>query len=214
MSRSSDQHPFSGEHEHQIIQGLHSGEEAVFKAIYIQYSPTLYDYCFSITDHQQEAEDIVTESFVNLFNAKSTVDSITTIRQFLFQKAKHLCLTYLRNEKRKSKHHLQILKGLEAAEDSLISYLVRSEHRRQLLQAISLLSPLRQRVINELINDGLSVKDLAIELNLKEQTIYSAKEKAVQHLRKILNKGTAFVIIFMVYILLTIIDLAKRFFSV
>jgi RNA polymerase sigma-70 factor (ECF subfamily) len=193
-----------------IINALHKGEERMFNAIYKEYAARLYQFCTQFIDDKQHAEDIVTESFVQLWKQHGDFHSLNDIRGFLYVTAKNFCYSALRDKKRRNKHHQRILHTLETAQDSILTYIVKAEHRRELHQAIALLPDRRRHIVKEMIDNGATVRELAIALNISEQTVYSAMEKAIKSLKETLDKGTGLTIIIVLYILLNIIELAKR----
>lgn len=204
---------FSNAEESQIINALQSGEERMFESVYGMYSAALFYFCKSIVDHDQVAQDIVTESFVRTWEHKEHIGSLNDLRGFLYTTAKNFCLNHLRNSRRRSKHHNQFLNTLETVENSVLGLIVNTERRRMLYQAITLLPPQRQYIIKQMLENGKTVKELAAELDIDISAIYTAKGKALETLKRILENGGTLTVILALHILLIIIGLVKKLIS-
>lgn len=213
IDTSSKDSRFENADESKIINALHSGEERAFRSVHTMYSAALFHFCKAIVDHDQAAEDIVTESFIRLWENKNNMKSLDDMRGFLYTTARNFCLNHLRNSKRRSKHHNQFLNTLETVENSVLALIVNTERRRMLYQAITLLPTQRQYIIKQMLENDKTVKELAAELDIDISAVYTAKGKALETLKQILENGGTLTVILALHILLIIIGLVKKLIS-
>ncbi len=196
--------------EEEIIEALHRGEERPFQAIYNDLSSALLYFSRKIVDDDQVAQDIVTECFISLWEHRATIHSLGSLRGFLYQSARNKSLTFLRDRKRRKAHHQSILIQSATAEDAVLVNMVQAEHRRQLINAIALLPKQRKAIIEGLILNGQTVRELAIALNIEEVSVQTAKRKAIEYLRQALGNSKLLLLISIYYIVHFISDLIKK----
>ena len=54
--------------EKQILSHLKNGDEFIYKYVYDLYSRMVYSVCFRMTGNKEEAEDVVQDVFIKVFN--------------------------------------------------------------------------------------------------------------------------------------------------
>jgi len=67
-----------------------------FKEIYLSYYPGLVRFATEYIIDQEEAENIVQDIFVVLWEQRTTLDCIENIRAYLYRLVKHKCIDFLR----------------------------------------------------------------------------------------------------------------------
>ena len=82
-----------------IRQTIPMGEEKVFEFFFRQYYPALSFFANSIIHDENEAKDIVQDSFVILWNNHSVEEKSETVKSFLYTIVRNRCLDHLRKKK-------------------------------------------------------------------------------------------------------------------
>lgn len=123
----------------------------------------------------QEAEDIVQEVLIRLWENRRHYQDITCLRSFVY--------TMIRNRKRSSQHfHLLP----EEEENNFFNILVEEESNRLLFNAINTLAPQSAAII-QLSLQGLKNEEIARELSISENTVKVLKYRSLKKLRQLLH---------------------------
>ena len=77
------------QNEHLLIADLKKGSKEAFDEIYRLYAGRLLAYCAQYTKCREDAEEIVQDVFVALWNSRQTIRQEETLRSLLFTISKH-----------------------------------------------------------------------------------------------------------------------------
>jgi RNA polymerase sigma factor (sigma-70 family) len=78
------------------IQQLIAGDESVFTLVYDLYSEKVYRLAFRLLKDKKHSEEIVQETFINLWLSRQKLDADGNLWLFLYVIAKRLSLNALR----------------------------------------------------------------------------------------------------------------------
>ena len=184
---------------HQYIAGFKEGNVAVFQRIFHKYYRALYFFVKQLLDDPQEAEDIVSETFLKLWKMKANFETEENIKAFLYITCRNTSLTCLTSRSRINTHHKEIFRLTEEeyfSEEEKDSNLL-----LQLHTAIEKLPERQQEVIKLILFEGLTDEEIAVRLNKNEKTVRNQKNTAIQLLRtkldnkKLITTVTLFIIL-------------------
>ena len=131
----------------------------------------------------QEAEDIVQEVLIRLWENRRHYQDITCLRSFVYTMIRNQSLNLIRNRKRSSQHfHLLP----EEEENNFFNILVEEESNRLLFNAINTLAPQSAAII-QLSLQGLKNEEIARELSISENTVKVLKYRSLKKLRQLLH---------------------------
>ncbi len=98
--------------EQLLIDGLINGDVNSFDSIYHRYVRELFFLSFGYVGDELDAQDIVQEAFIYLWDNKSTLKPNSNLQAYLRAIVKNASLNCLRNLKIREKHNV-IIKGKE-----------------------------------------------------------------------------------------------------
>ena len=85
------------QNEHLLIADLKKGSKEAFDEIYRLYAGRLLAYCTQYTKCREDAEEIVQDVFVALWNSRQTIRQEETLRSLLFTISKHRVINAYRS---------------------------------------------------------------------------------------------------------------------
>jgi RNA polymerase sigma-70 factor (family 1) len=193
-----DQEPFS---EDDLLKQFREGDVIAFESIFDNnYTYILYSVK-KLISACDEAEDIATETFVKLWNRKSSFLSLQHIQAFLYVTARNSSLDYL---KKKTKGD-QKFKEWQSLQEDNESFLAKKDNLQLEAEIIEKISqeikklPKKQRMIFEMFyQEGLSIKEIAIRLKCEVKTVLNQKNTALKRL----NKNCKWIILILVQVTL------------
>lgn len=172
--------------EQELIQQIAEGKEEGFSYLHRMYHMRLVYYVIQFSLTREEAEDVVGETFMKVWQSRSTFSSESHIRNFLYLTARHRALN-LANYKERQVSYLEKYSSLESASEDAFSHeRVETEMLNIIYQAMGSL-PDECRKIFRLYLEDLSPKEIATQLSISPATVRSQKRRAISLLKKWLD---------------------------
>ena len=165
---------------------LKKGDEEAFDVIFRQYAPRLYYFVTGFSGNKAEAEEVVQETFVKIWENRGRIDENQNFNTFLVTIAKHIIYNKIKHRMVEKKYVDAILQSpfhVTTVEDEM-DYKYLKDH---IGLAISQLPP-QQKEILLLRNKGYTNKEIARVLNISKRTVETHITKAFHFLRSCLKK--------------------------
>lgn len=163
------------------IKEIQSGDEEAFKLLFDDFYRSLCVFAYKYLRDKSEAENIAQEAFIKFWHKREKFDSIYKIKSFLYVVIHNDCLNYLRNKKETVKD-IALFESKQDYCNSIIS----EESLRIFYQAVEKL-PAQSRNVIQFSLDGLSNKEIAVEMSISENTVRSLKQTAYKKLKEALK---------------------------
>ena len=91
------------EDEINLFEKIRKSDEAAFRVIYDRYVPRLYYFVYEYVPFHDIVENIVQDTFMDLWAKKSKLTDNTNLGAYLYTVAKNNCLYKLRDQRYKKK---------------------------------------------------------------------------------------------------------------
>lgn len=149
-----------------------TGDIASFKQLMKAYSASLQYFACSIVCNQEEAEEIVADVFIKVWQQRQQLPSPENIKFYLFKAVKNTALNYLKSNGRRITHHaaweVQVHRhDSKSPEDIMIS----KEQVVLIRAAIQSLPPRCRQIFVLVKEDGLTYEQVAVLLDLSKATV-------------------------------------------
>lgn len=168
----------------EYVQLFRLGDEKGFNFFYREYYDTLCYYSFQIIKDEQEADGIVGEAFIKLWERSSNFDNLPSIRSFLYKTTKNASLNWLRkqkNENRKTKNFAYLA---EENENTIADKIIEIEFHREIFATLNALPPNCRKIFEMIYLQGKNFEQISEELNLSESTVRSQKARGLMLIRQ------------------------------
>lgn len=163
--------------EKDLVAQLAAGNQSVFSYLFNQYQDRLIYFVTRFPLTRQEAEDVVAESFLKVWQSRSNFSSEAHIRNFLYLTAKNSAINLVQYKERQ-KDHLEKYGAMEEGQDTLDYNRVETEMLHLLHRAMQHL-PEECRKIFQLYLQDLSPREIAAQLSISPATVRSQKRRAI-----------------------------------
>lgn len=183
--------------EYIILESIRSGDQQAFEKLFDTYWEMLFHYACGILEDDQEAEDLVQELFLEIWESRATMASIRTDwKTFLFSCLKKKVLKTFRRQGIRRKHLGQLIFQLEKSELPIKEYL----HEDLMASIHSQLGTLPEKekqvfILHEF--EDLSVKEIALLNNVSEQTIRNQIASAAKKIHPYITRLLTSCLLFM-----------------
>jgi len=181
--------PFVTNHTEQyLLQKIKEGEEAAFSALYERYHAVLYRNVIKLLHSPAEAQDIVQEVFIALWEQRSSLDLSRPVNGWLFTLSYHRTINHLR-KKLREESKTQLIADLSYAETQPFVDERLVESQWQLMQeAVDQLSPQKKKVFQLCKLEGMSYENAARELGLSRHTVGEYLQEAMAFIREYVRR--------------------------
>jgi len=172
-----------------LMLRLKSGELEAFNVLMKRHKDSVLNFCYRLTGHREEAEDITQEVFIRLFKSAESYYPKARFTVFLYTIARNLCLNYLDRERRRP-DMLSLDEGVEAVEKVHSKQPLPSEEleRKMIMQTIEKAInglPENLRIVFVLsLYGGLKYREIAELLDCPLGTVKSRMAEACRRLRR------------------------------
>ncbi len=180
--------------EPELIRELKKGSMRAFDAIYSMYFKRLYAYCFQFTKSGEDAEEIVQDVFLRLWNVRESIRQEETLRSLLFIMSKHYLINAYHDNINSPifEDYVDYQEKL-SVNGSAQNHLEYEDFLGQVKQALKQLPKTQQAVIELSRLKDMSTSEIAEQLSLSEQTVKNQMTLGLKTLRSLL--GFAFFVL-------------------
>ena len=171
-------------------EGLRQGDHAALTYFFKKHHRSLCYLAARIVQDTAQAEDIVADCFIKLWQRHERFADAAKIKAFLFITCRNNCLNYLRDLKRKTAAQTLYLRQLETSSEEILYEVIDSEVITLLASEIEELPDKCREVFKLLYIEGKNTDEVARELQLNVQTVRNHKTRAIELLKaQFLKKG-------------------------
>lgn len=178
------------------------GDDSAFEHLYKKYDVQLLTIAVQKTNDREASKEIVQSTFVTLFKNKESAHLIGSLMAYLY--------TILKNRILDQHRHLLIHKKYEAyatyfkegqSENNIYNYIETKELEHQLREEIEKLPPQCANVFRLRKQQELSNKEVAVYLNISENTVEQHMRKALRILKVAFQYSQKTLLIFILILL-------------
>jgi len=172
-------------YEQTLFERFRQGDERAFKVLYDRYSGILFATVRAIVRQQDVAEDVVANAFIKLYECRMRMRDGNHVQGFLFVTARNEAVVYYRDQKRQRVARVDQEVLLEREYHDPVEAELEMERWMTKVRALVREMPPARRQIFELnFFKGLSVREIANQLNLTETTVRNQRNRALSFLRQ------------------------------
>lgn len=171
--------------ERELVEQLKEGSRKAFDQLYHRYFEQLYAYCLKYTKRIDATEEIVQETFIQLWLNRERIRESDKLRHLLFVMARHRLINAFRRTANSVSyedylHYRNILTN-ERGSDKMIEY---DEFLQMIRAAMASLPENQQRIIRLSRIEGMKNGEIAKVLGRSEQTVKNQLSLGLKALRE------------------------------
>lgn len=164
----------------ELILLVKANNYEAFELLYKRYASKLYSFSLRILKDKVEAEEIVQDTFLKIWEKRLEIKEDLTFNTYLVTVGKHKIYNFFRRKLVQQKYDSSLPKDLELSEEDADAHI--EDLRTLMLQKIARL-PERQREIMLLKLEGMSNEEIADSFQLSKKTVENHVNRAYTVLR-------------------------------
>jgi RNA polymerase sigma-70 factor (ECF subfamily) len=186
----------------QLIRAINQGDVSAFKELYRKYYVFLCLIAGHIVTDHADAEEIVSDVFVRLWNIREKIEINTSVKAYLVKAVHNTSLNYLEKSRRKN----ELTDSLHNSDYNLLvwdsDYPLGRLYEKEILEildhGISTLPEACREIFLLSRDDEMKYSDIADKLRVSVNTVKTQMKIALAHLREHLKNYLVILLILMV----------------
>lgn len=166
------------------VDSFRKGEEKAFNFFFREYHAVLCYFSFQVLVNHSEAEEVVGDAFIKLWDRHTNFSSIAAIRSFLYTTIKNASLNRIRQQKKDNARLKSIAYMTEHSEENRFQAIIEAETYNEIFSAIKKLPPQCRKIFQMMFFQGKDYEQIAKELGLSVSTVRNQKARGLQLLKK------------------------------
>jgi RNA polymerase sigma-70 factor (ECF subfamily) len=182
----------------ELVKLLKKGDLVAFDTIYNKYSHKIYEFVLRYLKQDEDAEEIVQEVFIKIWESKSKIDIHLSFESFLFTIAYNTSISLLRKRvsETKSREYLRSLQQINTTDDA-IEEIKFKELNDKLESLVNKLTPRKKEIYLLSRVDGFTHKEIAHKLNISENTVKNHIVTTLKFLKSHIDSSLAVNLLFL-----------------
>jgi len=180
------------EKDQQYFSAIKKGDKESFELLFKTYYKSLCFYALKFLDDYDNAEEVVQDVFINVWEKRNRILAPSSVRNYLFGAVRNRSLNMLKHKKVVDQHKMDNLKiQLEQADDD---FLHEVDLMNKINAQIDALPPRRREIFILSREYGLKYREIADKLNISVKTVETQMGGALKTLRENLKEYKKMVI--------------------
>jgi RNA polymerase sigma-70 factor (ECF subfamily) len=169
--------------EHRLVRLLQNGDVVAFDSLFEVYSPKLFGFSMKYFKNERDAEELVQDVFVQVWENRQSLKSELSFKSYLFT----IALNQIRKHFNKKAVSLRYLESLRDDPENENNLSIQNDdyelNMRQIELMIDQLPPRRREIFIMSKIEGKSSKEIAYELNISAGTVDNQVSEAIRSIR-------------------------------
>ena len=170
-----------------LFHQLAGGSEEAFEVIFSLYRDRLFRFAFKMIKSSEEADELVQETFVKLWEGRALLSSVNTPENYIFCIIRNKAIDRIRKISLDSRLREQVWKRIEDARCNTEEILFAEDTNQLIQEAFEKLSPQRKVVFKLSRLDGLNHEEIAVQLHISENTVKNHLVSSLRFIREHLD---------------------------
>ena len=167
----------------ELLVRFREGDEKAFKCVYDEHHFKVYQYAYSYLKNREQTEEVVQESFLNLWVNREKLNGELPVAPYLFSICKRLVLDAFRKAASVNALKTNLQKISTEADNQTEEVIMLADLKKFSEQAIAELPKQQQMVFKLSRSEDLTYEEIAAQLNISKNTVRNHLVVALKTLR-------------------------------
>lgn len=167
----------------ELAAQLKADDRQAFTEIYERFQGLMYVYARKISQNKDEAEDLVQEVFISLWDKRHTLQLHSSLRFYLYSAVRYRFINLLDHKRVRTTYAASFQGFIDRGEEQIDQYIREKEFKTLIEKEVALLPEKMREVFVLSRQQGLSNKEIAQRLNITEKTARNQVNNALKNLR-------------------------------
>src|SRR5947209_2027638 len=176
-----------------IVAQVLAGDREAFRLLVERHTRSIYSVAYRMTENQQDAEEIVQETFLRAYKSLGRFELRSSFSTWLYRIAVNRSLDLLKAKKMNNSQQISESPGAEEDDQAVQlpgtspgpeRLLLSVEARDKIARAMALLTPAERVAFTMRHMEGRTIEEISMALNIRTSAAKNSVFRAVQKLRQ------------------------------
>lgn len=182
--------------DYKLVKSLKKGDLFAFDQLFSKYSKKLYYFAKGYLGSKEDAEGLVQEVFLMVWNKRTELKEHLSFNAFLYTVTYNAIRKYFRKKAREKKYLDKFLEDYDGKHNKLVTDIEYNNLLELANKAIEKLPEKRKIIFQLSRHKGLSNMEIAKRLDISKKTVENQIHSALKFLREQFGKETLFTFLF------------------
>ena len=180
----------------ELVPLIQKGVKTAYQELFERYAPRIYQFSLSYLKNELDAEGLVQDVFLKIWEIREKLDSTKNIKAFIFKIAVNSIYDLIRCKN--IEHAFQDFTRVQDNQHSDATWhaVIWEEMLANLDELVKQMPEQRRKIFQMSREKGLSNDEIAKELNLSKRTVENQLYRAIAFLKKHFKTDSLFTMLF------------------
>lgn len=174
--------------EKDLLEKLNAGNYQAFSVFYSRYWENIFLYVQRIVNNESEAKDIVQDTFLTIWNLQGKLNHVESFKAYSLAIARNKALLYIRNHNHNTELIDDFISFLRDHEPNALDQLIKNELALFVEIQVAKMPDRMRETYKKSREEGLSNKEIALLMEVSDQTVKKQIHYSLKYLRHSLSK--------------------------
>lgn len=170
------------------LQDLRAGFEHALGFFMELLTHELQFFALKLVRKPEIAAEVVSDSFIKLWQRRDNFHALESLRAFLFISTKNGCLDYLKQSRIKLPHSEEWLAEIQSEDPDMLNGMIYTELLKLLSAEINKLPKQQAKIIQLSVVEGKNTQEICAELGTTAATVYYSRSKGLHTLKHVFRQ--------------------------
>jgi RNA polymerase sigma-70 factor (family 1) len=167
-----------------LISRLKAGDNEAFEQLFKKYNQKLFNFCYRMLRSKQEAEEVVQNTFLKIWENRNSLDESYSFSSFLFKITQNKVFNEFRSKLNQRYYREYIAEYAEILENDTEKSINFAELEKTIKNLLEMVPERRRQIFLLSREDGLTYKEIARKLDISENTVDTQIRKTLDFFRQ------------------------------
>jgi len=173
-----------------------TGEKNAYQELFERYSPRIYQFSLSYLKNKSDAEELVQDVFLKIWEKRETLDQSKNIESFIFKVAVNTIYDFIRHKNIENAFNDFARANFETDSNNTWHTVIFDEMTANLKELVAKLPEQQQKIFQLSKEEGLASEEIAEKLNLSKRTVENHLYRAVSFLKENFRRDSFISVLF------------------
>ncbi len=174
--------------EKELLSQVASGDRDAFKELYSVYFPLVERYVSLFESSKRDQDELTQDVFVRIWEKRDKLAGVESFKSYLFFVSRNVVFNYIRALKVRKKMNELDDSGETSSESNVENELLFKQYYKIAMEAIEKLPAGRQKILKMSVDQGLTLDEIAAELNISRSGVKKQLYTATAFVRQYLQE--------------------------
>lgn len=188
--------PYGNFSDSELAQKIRNSDKAAYQELFERYASRIYQFSVSYLKNNSDAEELVQEVFLKIWEKRETLDQSKNIKAYIFKIAVNAIYDFIRKKNIEAVFADFARANFERTTDITWHSVIFEEMTTRLTRLIARLPEQQRNVFYLSKDEGLSNDEIAEKLNLSKRTVENHLYRAVSFLKEHFKNDSLVAVLF------------------